>query len=126
MESVLEFSTRCHEDSMKFTRKALNSQMLWVAFNISLVVFDWNTFINSPSHLTAFSFGAMSITALWSFVWMLMAWGELRDDKNRLKYLNELKEQQLASGERQQYMMAKQQYEQMIENLKEKKNDQGK
>jgi hypothetical protein len=132
MESVLEFSKRCHEDSLKFTRKILHGQMFWVLFNIALLVFDWSTFVNSPSHLTAFSFGAMCVTALWSFIWMLHTWDDVRKEKLHLKYLTELEDNNLASAERQQFLNAKKEYERLITNYeklmekqKEKQNDTG-
>jgi hypothetical protein len=125
MESVLEFSMRCHEDTLKFTKKMCTGQMFWVVFNIALVLFDWSTFINSPSHLTAFSFGAMCITTLWSLVFLLSSYSDLRTEKHHLRFLKELRETQIASGEREQFLQAKNHYEQLIANLKENQNDKG-
>lgn len=123
MESVLEFSKRYHEDSYKSTRKIFTLQMIWVVFNLSVLCFDWFTFINSPSMLTSFSFGAMTITALLSFIFLLQIYGEMKTEKRHLQFLNELHNTQIASTELRQYIEVKKHYEQLIETLKEKEND---
>lgn len=125
MESVIEFSMKSHENTVKFTRKMVTGQMIWVGFNISLVCFDWFNFINSPSKLSAFSFGAMAVTALWSFIFLLQVLSEFKTEKHHLKFLTELRNTQMMSDERQQYLNAKKTYEQMIIQLKEKKDDTG-
>lgn len=117
IESVVRFSKRCREDSFKSTRKIFIGNFLWLVFNISLVIFDWETFINSPSHVTAVSFGAMLVTTVWSFFWMLQTWDEVKTEKHHLKFLTELEATQMASAELRGYANAKNEYEQLIERL---------
>lgn len=125
MESVLSFSKKCHEDTYKFTKKAMISQGLWVVFNIAILCFDWQTFTLTSSKVSSVSFGAMLVTALWSFVFWWQTWDELRTAKHHIKFLTELENTQIASGEREQLKQARDYYNQLIEQLKEKQNDKG-
>ena len=92
MESALDLLVESSERIIKFDNKLVRHQAMWVLFNLCLLIFDWQTFYSSPSHLTAFVFGAMAVTLLWSFVFFLHAWSELKDEKRKLKFLQELRE----------------------------------
>ncbi len=123
MESVVDISVESCERNIKFDRKYVRGQAAWVVFNFSILIFDWHTFMTSPSNFSSFGFGAMAITTLWSTMFFLESWRELRDEKLRLKFLTELKDTHFSSMERQQYVEVKNHYERLIEQLKEKNNE---
>jgi hypothetical protein len=123
MDSVLGLSTKSTEDSIKFIKKVFRSQGAWTLFIIFILIFDWGNFLASQSRLSAFSFGAMVVTAFWSVLFLFQTYDELRNEKRKLKFLEELQNTQIASGERQQYLDAKKYYENLVEQLKEKKNE---
>ena len=59
----------------------------------------------------------MFVTLFWSFHFLLESMSELKNEKCRLKFLTELHDTQLASGERQQYLNSKKYYDQLRESL---------
>lgn len=125
MESIFRLSTDSCESSIKFTKKLFKGQAAWVSFNILILCFDWHDFISSPSRLSSFAFGAMMITALWSIVFLLETYGELKGEKLRLKHLTEFNDTNMASMERKQYIQAKEHYEQLANLNLRTNNDPG-
>lgn len=122
MDSYIDMSIRNCESIIKFGKKTVRGQILMVSFNVALLLFNWQTFRFSPSSLTAWGFGAMAVTVLWSLIFLFESWREHRLDKQKLCFLNELHDTQMASKERETYMNAKNYYEHLIEQLKEKQN----
>lgn len=125
MDSMFNISIEHCEWSLKFNKKIVRGQMLWVSFNVALLLFDWQNFNMNPSSLTAWGFGAMAITVLWSSVFLLECWSDLRRDRQKLNHLTKLRDEQIASSEREQYLQMKNHYERLIHRLKEKQNDSG-
>lgn len=105
------------EITLKFNKKLVRGYFLWVIFNISLLLFDWQTFNSSPSHMTACAFGAMTVTALWSLFFLLEYWNEYRDNKQRLRFLKELQDRHMASDELQQYKNSNMHYESFLKKI---------
>jgi hypothetical protein len=125
MDSMFNISIGHCEWNLKFNKKIVRGQMLWVSFNVALLLFDWQNFNMNPSSLTAWGFGAMAITVLWSSVFLLECWSDLRRDRQKLNHLTKLRDEQMASSEREQYLQMKNHYERLIHRLKEKQNDSG-
>jgi hypothetical protein len=117
MDSVLGISVDACERNVKTNRKWVRYQVIWVTFNIALVLFDWQTWYLSSSRVTAISFGAMIVTALWSLFFLMESHSELRDEKRKLRFLQELKETHMASDERRAYLIAKNEYEQLRKSM---------
>ena len=111
----------CERD-IQFNKKWIRYQMLWVVFNLSTTCFNAQTLMNDHRIFSAIAFGAMLVVFLLSLFLLMQSWDELKNEKLKLKFLTELHETQLASGERQQYINAKLYYEQLKEAL-EKNND---
>lgn len=114
MESVLSLSMESCERDIKYTRKWVRYQVLWVTFNFALVAFDWQTFYLSSNHVTAVSFGAILVTAIWSLVFLLESHSELRASKQMLQRFKEIHNEHLSRGADKQYEMAKEHYESLI------------
>lgn len=125
MDSILNMSVESCEWSLKFNKKMVRGQMLWVSFNVALLLFDWQNFNMNPSSLTAWGFGAMAVTVLWSSIFLLECWSDLRRDRQKLNHLTKLRDGQMASMEREHYLQVKNHYERLIHQLKEKQNDSG-
>ena len=124
MDIFTTFTKDLAHMDVKFSRKIFRGHTLWVMFNLSVTAFDFYAMTSSPTTMAACSFGAMLVTSLWSLVFLLESWKDLRDDKQRHNFLIELNEKQLASSELRSAMSAKQSYEKAMESL-EKNNDKG-
>lgn len=123
MDSITSFSKDSCERNIKFNRKWVRYQLLWLLFILCLTSFDGQSLWENHSIFGAINFGMMLITALWSFVFFLESWSDLKNEKRKFQFLTELHETQTASLERKQYLDVKNQYERMIKQLKEKQND---
>lgn len=122
MESITGFSIDNCERDIKFSKKMVTGQILWVTFNLAITFFDAHTLMINPTAWTGASFGAMLVTSLWSLMFLLESCRELKSEKLRFKFLTELHDTQIASMEREQYKMSKLHYDQLRESL-EKNND---
>jgi hypothetical protein len=114
MESITGFSMESCERNIKFYKKMLKGQVLWVMFNLAITCFDWSVLDAPHTKLTGIGFGAMIITSIWSIMFLIETWSEWSNEKLRLKFLTELHDAQLASGERQQYKNAREHYESVL------------
>jgi len=111
------------EENIESDKKVIRSFIGWNIFNISILVFDWQSAWQTNSLLMAFGFGAMVVTCIWSLGFTLVKWGEIKDERRRLFLWQELKARHEASDELSYYVHAKNQYDRLIAQLKEKEND---
>jgi hypothetical protein len=114
MDTITSFSKDNYEWKVKFYKKIIMGITLWLTFNLSVVFFDAVAVMRTHNCQNGIAFGMMLVTCLWSFVYLISALGDLKRAKSYLKFHTELYEKQLASNEREQYLNAKQAYEQMM------------
>lgn len=117
MQSITGFSRDNCEWFIKVTKKAVKWHMLWTMFCVTVTVFDFQTLIQNTTAWSGISVGAMAVTSLWSFIFLLESFSDLRSEKLRYRYLTELHDTQQASTEKEQYLLAKRYYEQLKESL---------
>lgn len=115
MDSFTGMSIDNCERNIKFNRKWVRYQLLWLLFIVCLTCFDGQTLMSNHSIFGAINFGMILVTFLWSLVFFLESWNELKNEKRKLRFLTELHETQMASGERKEYLNLKNYYERLIE-----------
>jgi len=117
MDSITDFSRSCCEDRITFLKKMIRGQIAWALFMLAITAYDCQTLYLSPSAFSGLAVGAMLITLLWALLFLSESMSDLKGEKLKFRYLTELRDKQLASGEREQYINAKKFYEQALANL---------
>jgi len=120
MQSVTSLLMENCENDIKFQKKMIIGQFIWVIFNLSITYFDWVALDYSHPKSIGIAFGSIAVTTLFSILFLIDSLIDLRKYKLRYKFLTEIHAQQLASGEIAQYINAQNTYEQLIKNLSEK------
>lgn len=119
--SWLEGRKKHLEWSIKFTYKAVASQMTMVVVNV--VGIAWNVYWlrNGDSQKAWFGFGmgAFSSNLLWTLASAARFWSDLKDDKHELKYLNELELKEQCQDDIKMYKEGRARYEQLIQEYQE-------
>jgi hypothetical protein len=123
MESMTGFSKDNCERDIKFYRKMFKGQILWVMFNLSVTFFNGYALMHPPSAWSGSAFGAMAVTSIWSLMFLLESWEDLRSSKLKYNFFTELHDVQMASTERKHYEIARKNYEELTISLKEKQSD---
>jgi len=123
MDSITSISKDHYEWKVKFSKKMIAWNGIWLLFSSAVTFYDLITLIHDHNYLNGIPFGMMLMTSLWSFFYLLDSLRELKTDKSYLKFQTELHENQLASSERQSYLYQKQLYEQMIAKMEKTKKE---
>ncbi len=117
MDNFYDSSIDSYEDNIKFGRKFLHAQIGMNLFNVSVLCFDWYEVIHTTSLISAAGFGGMVVTCLWSLGFTLAQWGEVKLNKQKLQYYQDLKEASLSSKVMESYADARDRYKTLIESL---------
>lgn len=101
------------EWSIKFTRKALFSQLSVQAFNIAGMCWNGWWLMHSTSGLSSFGFGlgAFMSNTLWTTCFCAKYWGEIRGEQAELRFINELDLKEKLHEDREFYQKARKNYE---------------
>lgn len=116
--SYMDFSIECAQIEVRFSRKHFRSQMIWSIFCAALLAYDWSNAYNHPSFLTTTAFGCMIVNCLWTFMFCLEAWQELKQDKARLARLREANDIKIQDGMSDQYKNMIESNEQIMDIIK--------
>jgi len=119
MDSITSISKDHYEWKVKFSKKIIVWNVVWLLFSSAVTFYDLITLIHTHYYLNGIPFGMMLMTSLWSFFYLLDWLMDLKKDKSTLKFQTELNEKQLASDEREHYLNAQHQYERALALLEE-------
>jgi len=114
MDSITGLTKEYYEWKVKLSKKMVIFYAVFFLFSLSVTFYDLIALLHTRNYLSGISLGVMFTTTLWMFFYLFDSLFDLKADKSTLKFHTELYETQLASSERQQYLNAKQAYEQMI------------
>lgn len=114
MDTITELSKDYYQWKVKFSKKIAVWNIFWLMFCLAVTFYDGITVIHTHDYKNGIAFGMMLVTFVWAFGYLISTLSDLKTDKLSLKFQQELYEKQLASKEREQYLAAKQAYEQMI------------
>ena len=119
----LDFSIDMSEKSVKYYKKILRGQLAFVGFNLGVFVYDVWDAIHNISMPGAFGIGAMLVSSLWTIAFACETYGDIRYEKQRIKFLKEMQDNNLNEGEKEQYKNAAENYERVSAQLREKINN---
>ncbi len=107
--------------SIKFTRKALLSQFGLLLFNIAGISWSiyWYRHVTATNLFFGMSIGVFSSNALWTLGFIFKFLGEIKEEKNELKYIREIELRDALDNDRKMYQESKTQYENMCRQYKE-------
>jgi hypothetical protein len=89
----IEASLEKLELSLKYQRKSFLTQCGLFIFNALLAALNGYGAIVSHSVISAWGFGGMCATLLWTTVFCLMEWAEYREEKRRYFYYKKLQDE---------------------------------
>jgi len=110
------------ECSIKYTKKAMISQICMVVVNVAGI--GWNTWWliyanGSASAGFGFGLGAFTSNLLWTLCFCCKYWGEIMGDKQHLRFIKEIEMKGKLDEDREEYRKARAFYEKAYQNIME-------